>query len=60
MMLREQLASAYESPAWDRSLIDRLAAEIAETERALASGQRHAQENRTTVRLTLDTTGPGS
>ena len=38
--LRLELEEAYAAPAWNRSRIDRIADEIAATERALASAPR--------------------
>jgi hypothetical protein len=58
MSLREQLARAYESPAWDGVLIDRLAAEIAAIERALAVAQRHVQAHPAGDHRTPLTTSP--
>ena len=37
--LRQELAEAYSAPAWRVGRIDRIAEELAETERAMASGQ---------------------
>lgn len=44
--LREELARAYAAPEWQSAMIDRLAEEISETERALASyGQLPGQDD---------------
>lgn len=37
--LRQELADAYSASAWRAGRIDRIADELAETERALATGQ---------------------
>ena len=42
--LRLELEEAYAAPAWNRSKIDRIADEIAATERALASAPRDEEQ----------------
>ena len=37
--LRQELADAYSAPAWRVGRIDRIADELAETERAIVAGQ---------------------
>lgn len=43
--LRSELEEAYAAPAWNRPKIDRIADEIAATERALSSIQPHEEDH---------------
>lgn len=49
--LRHELEEAYSAPAWNRPRIDRIADEIAATERALASIQPHEEEHQLPLEL---------
>ncbi|CAN7432411.1 hypothetical protein [Rhizobacter sp. LjRoot28] len=49
--LRYELEEAYSAPAWNRPRIDRIADELAATERALASILPHEEEHQMPLEL---------